>query len=73
MNLQKLNSMHCHVIQQSTALRGDYNPLLYFKVLLRIFWGSEFEERTTTLDTLIDVLHPIRTLPTDTRDIEVWK
>lgn len=73
MNLQKLNLMCCHITKQSIYLIGDYNPLLYVNVLLRIYWGSGFKETAKTLDTLIYVLYLIRLLPTDTHDIKAWK
>jgi hypothetical protein len=73
MNLQKLNLMHCHITKQSIYLRGDYNPLLHVNILLGTQWGSGFKETAKTLDTLIYVLYLTRPLPTDTRDIKVWK
>jgi hypothetical protein len=73
MNPQKLNLMHCHITKQSVYLGGNYNPLLFVKVLLTTLWGSGFEETTKTLDTLIYVLYLIRLLPTGTCDIKVWK
>jgi hypothetical protein len=73
MNLQQLNLMCGHITKQSVYLRGDYNPLLYVKVLLKTLWGSGFKETAKILNTLIYVLYPNRFVPTDTRDIKVWK